>query len=211
MPNAIEAETSTSSQVVSVRSGTWSRTWGRPVRAVAAASIWRTSSPNWYGPDLRQLGAGAPARCAALARQRAGRAARQHEVERLDQRRLHRARALAPGRFGEQRGHAAIGSVALASHAADGVEDARQQVVGGDAVAERVVREHEPVAQHVRGEVGDVLGDHVVAPAQQRQRLRGLDHADRPARARRRTRSGPRAHAARTCRDAAWRRVSATA
>ncbi len=59
-----------------------------------------------------------------------------------------------------------------------------EHVVGRDAVAERVVGEHEPVAQHVGGEVGDVLGERVAAAAQQRERLGGLDQADRPARAR---------------------------
>ena len=63
------------------------------------------------------------------------------------------------------------------------LEDAVEQVVGLDAVAERVVGEHDAVAQDVGGEVGDVLGDHVVAAAQHRERLGGLDGADRPARA----------------------------
>ena len=40
------------------------------------------------------------------------------------------------------------------------------------------------MAQHVRREVADVVRDHVRAPAQQRERLGGLDQADRPARAR---------------------------
>ena len=47
VPKPIEADTSSSSHVVSVRSATWTRTCGSPVRAVAAQSIWRTSSPNW--------------------------------------------------------------------------------------------------------------------------------------------------------------------
>ena len=62
-------------------------------------------------PDLRELRAGAAARRPALARQHAGRAAGEHEVERLDERALHRARALAPGWVGELRAHAAIGWV----------------------------------------------------------------------------------------------------
>ena len=67
-------------------------------------------------------------------------------------------------------------------HATDALEHAVEQVVGLHAVAERVVREHEAVAQDVRGEVGDVLGHDVVAAAQQRERLGGLDGADRAAR-----------------------------
>ncbi len=135
-------------------------------------------------PDLRELGPHAQARRAPLARKGAGRAVGEDEVERLDQRRLHRARALRPGRGGEQAAHAAIRSVAgeRGLHAADALEHAVEQVVGLHAVAERVVREHEAVAQDVRGEVGDVLGHDVVAAAQQRERLGGLDGADRAAR-----------------------------
>jgi hypothetical protein len=39
---------SMSSQVVTERSATWTRTWGSPVRAVAFQSSWRTSSPGRY-------------------------------------------------------------------------------------------------------------------------------------------------------------------
>ena len=46
VPKAIDGETSSTIHVVSVRSGTCRRTCGSPVRAVAAASIWRTSSPT---------------------------------------------------------------------------------------------------------------------------------------------------------------------
>ena len=46
VPNAIDGETSSTIHVVSVRSGTCRRTCGTPVRAVAAGSIWRTSSPS---------------------------------------------------------------------------------------------------------------------------------------------------------------------
>ena len=47
VPNAIEAETSSTIHVVSWRSGTCRRTCGTPVRAVAAGSRRRTSSPSW--------------------------------------------------------------------------------------------------------------------------------------------------------------------
>jgi hypothetical protein len=46
VPNAIEALTSTITHVVSARSGTCWRTWGMPVRALAAGSRWRGSSPG---------------------------------------------------------------------------------------------------------------------------------------------------------------------
>ena len=47
VPNDIEGDTSSTSHVVSARSGTCSRTWGMPVRALAEGSSWRTSSPGW--------------------------------------------------------------------------------------------------------------------------------------------------------------------
>ena len=47
VPNAIEAEMSSTSQVVRIRSGTCRRTCAVPVRALAAGSSWRTSSPSW--------------------------------------------------------------------------------------------------------------------------------------------------------------------
>ena len=47
VPNAIEADMSSTIQVVSWRSGTCRRTCGSPVRAVAAGSSRRTSSPGW--------------------------------------------------------------------------------------------------------------------------------------------------------------------
>ena len=59
--------------------------------------------------QLRELGAGAHARGAAIARQGAGRVARDDEVERVDQRRRHAAGALTGGRRSEDRvAHAAV-------------------------------------------------------------------------------------------------------
>ena len=49
VPKAIDGETSSSSQEVSARSGTWTRTWGTVIRAVAFQSMRRTSSPGSYG------------------------------------------------------------------------------------------------------------------------------------------------------------------
>ena len=90
-------------------------------------------------------------------------------------------------------------------------EHAVEHVVGLHAVAERVVGEHEPVAQHVRGEVGHVLGHDVAAAAQQRERLGGLDHADRPARAGAVLDQRRQVVQAVALRDGASRRPSATA
>ena len=49
VPNCMEGEESRRSQVVSARSGTWTRTWGWFIRAVTFQSIRRTSSPASYG------------------------------------------------------------------------------------------------------------------------------------------------------------------
>ena len=53
---------------------------------------------------------------------------------------------------------------------------------GRDALAQPLVAEHEPVAQHLGREVANVAGQHVAPAAQQRQRARRLHEADRPAR-----------------------------
>ena len=49
VPKPIEAESSNISHVVSARSATCTRTCGSRMRAVTFQSIWRTSSPGWYG------------------------------------------------------------------------------------------------------------------------------------------------------------------
>ena len=90
----------------------------------------RTSSPTWYG---RIWASSVPVPRPAARRSPgsgAGRAAGEHEVERLDQRALHRARALAPGRVGDQRLMRRRLGRARRADAADGVEDAVEQVVG---------------------------------------------------------------------------------
>jgi hypothetical protein len=55
-------------------------------------------------------------------------------------------------------------------------------VLGGDALGQRVVGERDAVAQDVGREVADVVRDDVPAAAQEREGLGGLDHPDRPAR-----------------------------
>ena len=62
-------------------------------------------------------------------------------------------------------------------------EDAVDDVVGGDAVGERLVGEHEPVAQHVVGDLAQVLRERVLAAADECQRPPGEDQVDRRARA----------------------------
>ena len=92
------AETSSSSHVVSTRSGTCSRTCGTPVRARRRRVDLADVVADLVRPQLRQLRALPDAGRAAIARQRARGAARDDEVERLDQRRRHAARALPSGR-----------------------------------------------------------------------------------------------------------------
>ena len=46
----------------------------------------------------------------------------------------------------------------IAAGLGDGGQHLLEQLVGSDALAERVVGEHDPVAQHVGGEVADVVG-----------------------------------------------------
>ena len=95
MPNAIEAETSSTSQVVIARSGTCRRTCG-----IAGARAGRGVEPahvvaGLVGPQLRELGAGAEAGASVLAGQDAGRAPAQREVEPRD--RVAGQRAPGPG------------------------------------------------------------------------------------------------------------------
>ena len=49
--------------------------------------------------------------------------------------------------------------------------------VSDDLVSQRVVGQHEPVAQHVRNDLDDVLRHHVVTPAHKRQCTRRGDDA----------------------------------
>ena len=58
------------------------------------------------------------------------------------------------------------------------------ELVGVEAFGQRLVRQHQPMAQHVGRQVGHVLGQHVVAAAQEGERARALDQVDRRARAR---------------------------
>ena len=102
------------------------------------------------------------------------------EVEPGDRLVGERARALAAG-WVDQR-HAASAR-RTGARGLDRLEHAVDQLVGPHAVGERVVGEHEPVAQHVGGEVADVVVGDVRAAAQQRERPRGLHEAERRARA----------------------------
>ena len=113
VPNAIDGETSSTIHVVSARSGTCRRTCGWPVRAVAAGSMWRTSSPISYGRSWASSVPSADAGRAAVARQRPRDQAADRDVERLDQ----RLRRSGPGPAGPRaararaRAHPALATV----------------------------------------------------------------------------------------------------
>ena len=62
------------------------------------------------------------------------------------------------------------------------LEHVVEHAVGVDAGGERLVGQHDAVAQHVAREVAHVGRQHVVAPAQQRERAAGVDEVDRAAR-----------------------------
>jgi hypothetical protein len=95
VPNAIDGDTSTTSQVVSVRSGTCRRTCGSPVCGGRWDGLENVVA-HLVRPQLRDLGAGAHSGAKAVARQRPAHAARHHQVERLHEALWHRSRAL-PG------------------------------------------------------------------------------------------------------------------
>ena len=68
--------------------------------------------------------------------------------------------------------------------ASDGAQDAREDGVGVEVVGQRLVRQHDAVAQHVERHLVDVVGQHVVPAAQERQRPAAQDERDRGPRAR---------------------------
>ena len=141
--------------VVSARSGTCWRTCGMPVRALAAGSSWRGSSPGSYGRSCASsVPAPTPGR-AALAGQRPAGAARRSRGRAARPRR----RRAAPGPGGRV-GRSSVtrpppGARAGAGSTASSTRSI--ELVGRDAVGERVVGEHEAVAQHVGREVADVV------------------------------------------------------
>ena len=111
------------------------------------------------GAKLRELGAGADAGRAAVARQRArdARARRRGRAPRRAPRASARALA-APRAVRRTRGLTPPrrASDVVVGRRGDRGEHALEQVVGGDALAQRVVGEHDPVAQHVGREVADI-------------------------------------------------------
>ncbi len=60
----------------------------------------------------------------------------------------------------------------------DGGQEPAQDLVGGGALGQRLVGQHQAVAEDVGGDVEDVLGQHVVPAPQQRQGPAGGDQAE---------------------------------
>ena len=188
VPNAIDGDTSSSTHVVSARSGTSSRTCGTPVRALAAASSRRTSSPTWYGricassvPSPRPLARRSPG-SSPDARRASSRSSASTSAPRT-----------APGPC------APAGGASGAPASGARLTPPPPRAAGSPAPTAARIRAStssaatpSPSASYVstsrwrstsRGEVGHVLGDRVRPPAQQRERLRRLDQPDRAARA----------------------------
>ena len=158
VPKVIEAEASSTSQVVSARSATSTRTCGSPVRAVTFQSMRRTSSPGSYGRICASSRAGAAARGAVVAGEQAVDPPRRSDRSSA---RSSAVRAWAPGRAGPACARA-VGRVGTVMRPRPGrgrgAAAARRRArarrsVGGDALGQRLVGEDEAVAQHVGGEV----------------------------------------------------------
>ena len=163
VPQSIGRRKSATRSTVRSRSSWKLRTWSAPLRAVAAASRWRGSSPSvngrisrisWPWPRLR-VGA-MPGRSASAP---AGRAATA-------------ASAISAS---------ALTVVAAASPGPDMGERPRDDVARGDAVGGRPPARHQPVRQRVGGEILDVLGQRVVAAAERGARPRGGGERQRAA------------------------------
>ena len=147
------------------------------------------------GAQRRRARCPAPPRRPVLPRERAAGAPGERQVQRLDEAPGDRPRAPGGPRPAQRRQapgcrHAATppssqrgsASVVMAARL-DRVHHLLQHLVRRHAVAERLVAQHQPVAQHVGREVADVREHHVRPAAQQRQRAGGLDQPDRPTRA----------------------------
>src|SRR5499425_315690 len=61
------------------------------------------------------------------------------------------------------------------------LHDPMDQLIGCHFLRQRLKRQHDAVTKYVRDEIGDVLGQHVSAPAQKRQRAGPLNEIDRGA------------------------------
>ena len=212
VPKCIDAERSRSSQAVSWRSGTSSRTCGTPLRAVAFQSMRRTSSPGSYG---RMRSSSRPAPRPSPRWSPTSRA-----PERRGQGDLQAPDEVVGDRAGTRSGRGPLatgepGEVAAAPRVGRGsgrrscrgrglgrevelrggheAEDAGDDGVRRDAVGQGGVGQDEAVAQDVRGELGDVRRQDVAAAAQDGQGARAVDEVDRAARAGAVRRRSPRA------------------
>ena len=116
------------------------------------------------GPQLRELRAAADAGREPVAGKHPGAALRERQRERLDERSRDRPRPLARGRDVQRAVGAGASPCGLVVHGRRGARpsaraprSAVEDVVGRHAVRQRVVGQHDAVAQHVGGEVADVV------------------------------------------------------
>ena len=185
VPNCIEGEVSSTSQVTSTRSARCLA----DVRLARAGGDVPVDAPDVVArhvrPDLRELGAVAVdvargsrrragprcgVRCRCRARGAAPREAVRGRVCRACARPgVRSCRAFAPRQIDVRHRH--------------GGDHRVEDRLGAHLLGERLVGEDEPVPQRVLRQFVQVLGQDVVAPADQRQRPGRLDEADRAARA----------------------------
>ena len=138
VPNAIDAETSSTSQVVRIRSGTCRRTCAMPGARAGGGIELADVVAELVGAQLRELGAAADAGREAVAGQHAGAAPRERQRERVDERSRDRPRPLARGRHVQRRRRQSVRSGGASCSAGSGVgaavgeraEDADEDVVG---------------------------------------------------------------------------------
>src|SRR5215217_2919923 len=159
-PTAMDADLSRTSQVVSSRSSLNSRTCGSSSRAVTFQSMCRASSPSTYGRS--------PAKSRPVPR----RGVRYPPWTRPSSLRMTRhssrcsRRSVAVIIFGGSGGSSPLltqGSW-LQYHVRhrNGAQHAGEDGVGVEVVGQRLIRQHNAVAQYVEGHFVDVVGEHVV-------------------------------------------------
>src|SRR6266536_1111339 len=170
-PNLIEADRSSTSQAVSSRSSVYSRTYGSSSRAVTFQSMCRTSSSGVYS---RRPVKSIPAPRNSVRYPPWSRPS-SRRMTCHSRRRNRRSAGLVTGSTAAARGYVRHGQ--RRHHLV-------QHRVSGDIVAERLVGEHQPMAQDVEDQVGEVAREGVLPAPDERQGARGQDQVDRGSGAR---------------------------
>src|SRR5688572_29063901 len=164
VPKRVEALPSTARITVSSRSSTKRLTNGVPRRAVTFQSIVRTSSPGWYSRTSLNS---TPRPLKTL----------EYSPEKT---------SLTRWRVWISRSLTFCASSAMFMEGTSGdvelLEDPADQIVGVDGLGFRLVRQDQPVTQHVVRHRLDVVGHDVRATAQKGVRLRGSRQEDPRAR-----------------------------